>query len=132
MKAKDIAAKAAELVGGDRERQHGATLENHAKIAAVWNGILKAAGKHVEVDAHLVACMMEGLKIARRFSGSLNEDDYTDAAGYAAVAGEIAAEQERINKSRSMQSIWTPGGKPDEAIQGQAPSSAEYAKLVQK
>jgi hypothetical protein len=31
---------------------------------------------------------MEALKIARRYSGP-NVDDYIDAAGYAAVAGEI-------------------------------------------
>lgn len=99
MRATEIAAKAAELTGGDREKQHGNKLQNHANIAAVWNGILLAAGKlpATPLNAHDVANMMEGLKIARRYAGSFNLEDYIDGAGYAAVAGEIAAEQQRID-----------------------------------
>ena len=99
MRAAEITTKATELVGGDRERQHGNKLKNHANIAAVWNGILQAAGKlpATPLNAHDVANLMEGLKIARRYLGAFNPDDYVDAAGYAAVSGEIAAEQERIN-----------------------------------
>ena len=32
---------------------------------------------------------MEGLKIARRYSGGFNADDYLDGAGYAACAYEV-------------------------------------------
>jgi hypothetical protein len=100
MKAGAIASKAAELVGGDRETTHGNKLKNHAAIAAMWNGYLKAAGKlHIELNAHDVANLMEALKIARRVNGALNMDDYIDGAGYAAVAGEIAAEMEKITAS---------------------------------
>jgi hypothetical protein len=93
MKASEIAQKAASLVGGDRNETHGDKILNHQKIAAVWNGILTAAGKQTPypLDALDVANLMEGLKIARRYEGSLNMDDYVDGAGYAAVAGEIAA-----------------------------------------
>jgi hypothetical protein len=93
MKAKEIALTAAELVGGDRAKSHGDKLLNHEKIASVWNGILMAAGKGpmVPLNAHDVANMMEGLKIARRYCGAFNADDYIDGAGYSAVAGEIAA-----------------------------------------
>lgn len=95
MKAGEIAAKAADLVGGDRETTHGNKLQNHAKIAMVWNGIMHAAGKPpaYPLNAHDVANLMEGLKIARRYSGTFNPDDYVDGAGYAAVAGEIAAQK---------------------------------------
>lgn len=91
--AETIATTAASLVGGDRARTHGDKVENHNKIAAVWNGILVAAGKAPAkpLDAHDVATLMEGLKIARRFTGSFNLDDYVDSVGYAAVAGEIAS-----------------------------------------
>lgn len=91
MNAEDIANKAAELVGGDRAKSHGDKVLNHQKIAAVWNGILTAAGKSpvMPLDGHDVANLMEGLKIARRYLGSPNDDDYIDGAGYAAVAGEI-------------------------------------------
>lgn len=93
MNAKEIADKAGELVGGERASQHGDKVENHARIAAIWNGILVAAGKPTAtpLDAHDVANLMEGLKIARRYLGLFNFDDYIDGAGYAAVAGEIAA-----------------------------------------
>jgi len=38
--------------------------------------------------------MMELLKIARRKLGDLNVDDYTDGAGYAAVAYECRTHEE--------------------------------------
>lgn len=101
MKASDVAKKAAELVGGDRAVTHGDKFKSHAKIADVWNGILAAAGKPAKVplNAHDVANLMEGLKIARRYCGAFNPDDYIDGAGYASLAGEIAAEQEKITAS---------------------------------
>lgn len=93
MKAHEIATRAAELVGGDREKLHGDKALNLSNIAAVWNGILVAAGKPPRnpLDALDVANLMEGLKIARRYSGDFNLDDYVDGAGYASVAGEIAS-----------------------------------------
>ena len=94
MKASELAAKAAELVGGDRASQHGDKVQNHQCIADVWNGYLKArrtAGKPDELTAEDVANLMECLKIARRQTGGFNPDDYVDGAGYAACAGEIRA-----------------------------------------
>jgi hypothetical protein len=93
MKAGEIANRAANLVGGDRNSSHGDIIRTHKNIAAVWNGILAAAGKTpaAPLDAHDVANLMEGLKIARRYGGSFNVDDYVDGAGYSSVAGEIAA-----------------------------------------
>lgn len=89
--AKEIAERAVTLVTGDRAVKHGLMLESHQKIAEVWNGILFAAGKAPALclDAHDVANLMEGLKIARRYCGAFNLDDYVDGCGYAACAGEI-------------------------------------------
>lgn len=100
MKAKEIAAKASELVGGDRNNIHGNMIATFSNVAAVWNGILRAAGKAppAPLDAHDVANLMEGLKIARRYGGSYNIDDYVDGAGYAACAGEIAERQNEITR----------------------------------
>lgn len=97
MKAEKIASMAAELVGGSRNRCHGPAIHNLTNIAHVWNGILMAAGKATAqpLDAHDVANLMEGLKIARRYSGAFNVDDYTDGAGYAACAGEVASKGAR-------------------------------------
>lgn len=95
MKASEVCNAAAAIVQGDRERTHGDKEQNHACIAAVWNGILEArriGGKSEKLDALDVANLMEGLKIARRYSGAHNDDDYIDGAGYAAVAGEIATQ----------------------------------------
>ncbi len=93
VRAVNIAMKAASLVGGDRNDQHGEMYQNHQNIAHVWNGILEAAGKlgGRALDAYDVANLMEGLKIARRYSGKFNIEDHVDAAGYAAVAGQIGA-----------------------------------------
>lgn len=108
--AKTIADRTAALVGGEREREHGPKLENHQKIAEVWNGILVASGKRppTALDAHDVANLMEGLKIARRYCGAFNIDDYVDGAGYAACAGEIRSalvEQARIDATWSAAAI---------------------------
>ena len=76
-------------MGGDRQKQHGDKSANFTAIAAVWNGILAAAGKAATLDAHDVCNLMEGMKIARRYTGAFNEDDYVDGAGYAGCAYEV-------------------------------------------
>lgn len=91
MRAHDIAAKAAELVGGDRAKTHGSKLENHANIARLWTAYGRNAGWLTgDLSPLDVANLMELLKVARRQAGAHNPDDYVDGAGYAAVAGEIA------------------------------------------
>lgn len=103
MKAQEITNKASELVSGDRAKTHGDKTDNHQRIADLWNGFLAAANKRPfrPLDAHDVANMMECLKIARRYTGDFNPDDYVDGAGYSAVAGEVRAEQLRRDKSWS-------------------------------
>lgn len=92
MNAQEIAAKAAELTGGDRARQHGADkTANHQNIADLWNAFLR--GRMILgalLSSQDVALMMALLKIARTKMGTHNVDDYVDGAGYMAVAGEIA------------------------------------------
>lgn len=104
LRAAEIASTAALIVGGDRAINHGPKLDNHRKIADVWNGVLTAAGKRpmCALDAHDVANLMEALKIARRYCGAFNADDYVDGCGYSACAGEIRAaliEQERVDNT---------------------------------
>jgi len=95
MKANLIAEKAATLVGGDRREAYGDVTEGMDRIAAVWDGILTAAGvaRSRPLNAHDVANMMEGLKIARRYTGPYRADNYVDGAGWAAVAGEAGAKR---------------------------------------
>lgn len=90
-RAVDIADQAASLVGGDRDRQHGAKHDNFRRIAGVWNAWLAIRKEPAApLDAHDVGCMMALMKLARTQSGALNVDDYVDACGYAACAGEVA------------------------------------------
>lgn len=92
MNASEIAAKASSLVGGDREQQHGSKERNFANIARLWNAYLASRREPgSELDALDVGHMMVLLKIARTQLGSNNPDDYVDACGYAACAGEVAS-----------------------------------------
>lgn len=93
MKASDIAQSASDLVGGPRAAAYGDALDGWNKTAAIWNAIRLAAGLPPDIDAHTAANMMEGLKIARRYAGPFNADNYIDGAGYAAIAGEIASKE---------------------------------------
>ena len=86
-----ILTQSSNLIGGDRDRQHGAKEDNFARIATVWNAWLAVRkSQDAPLDAHDVGCMMAMMKLARTQSGALNVDDYIDAAGYAACAGEVA------------------------------------------
>jgi hypothetical protein len=96
--ASEVCAEAAHLVAGDRGRVHGDKITNFRNIARIWNAILAAkcakAGLPplIALDAHDVANMMEAMKIARRYTGTANVDDYVDGAGYAGVAAEVFVE----------------------------------------
>ncbi len=85
MKAEEIARRAADLVGGDRARQHGDKHETHRNIARLWSAWLRHP-----VSAADVAAMMVLLKLARTKGGSLNTDNFVDMAGYASIMGELA------------------------------------------
>jgi hypothetical protein len=114
MKASEIATAAAGLVGGDRELTHGNKTDNHQRIADMWNGALRGMGKATKhpLDAHDVACLMEILKVARRYAGAFNIDDYIDGSGYAAVAGDIRCEQIRRDET------WARAAVAEAAIEG--------------
>lgn len=91
MRATEIAGRAADLVGGDRDRQHGQKEDNFRRIATMWNAWLQTRKDPAEtLGAHDVGIMMVLMKLARTQSGNLNIDDYIDACGYAACAGEVA------------------------------------------
>lgn len=90
MRATEICTKAAELVGGDRDRQHGAKLDNFERIAIMWNAWMSVRRDlAAPLDAHDVAQMMSLLKKARTQSGEFNIDDYVDDVGYTSCAGEV-------------------------------------------
>ena len=77
--------RAIDLVGGDRARQHGEALAAHTNIAVLWSAYLR-----IPISARDAALMMVLLKVARTKTGNFNLNDYVDAAGYAAIAAEVA------------------------------------------
>lgn len=91
LKATQIAGIASELVGGDRDRQHGQKRDNFARIATLWQAYLDIRrDRTAPLSPADVGHLMVLMKVARTQSGAVNADDYIDAAGYAACAGEIA------------------------------------------
>lgn len=99
VKASDILATAAKLVGGNREATHGDKVKNHTAIAEAWNGYLTARRVwkgDAPLTAEDAAKMMVILKIARTFGGGFNPDDFVDMGGYAGCAGEIRAQAEIV------------------------------------
>lgn len=93
MKAHEIARMAAALVKGARDESHGDKLKNFQNIATLWNAYLKIRpDPEAEISPLDHAHMMVLLKIARTQLGAPNVDDWIDAAGYAACAGEIATD----------------------------------------
>ena len=81
----DMCRRAIDLVGGDRARQHGVALAVHSNIAVMWSVFLG-----MPITARDVALMMVLLEVARTKTGAFNPDDYVDAAGYSAIAAEVA------------------------------------------
>lgn len=67
-----------------REQQHGTKSLVLTRIAAFWSSYTGTP-----LDASDAAAMMILLKIARMQYGEVNPDDYVDAAGYSALAGEM-------------------------------------------
>jgi hypothetical protein len=95
MKANALLEESFKLVSGDRKDAYGDVLDGLNRIAGLWNAHLVAAGKITKeftvIDARDVAWMMVSLKHARAFTGPHRDDNYIDAAGWAAIAGEAAA-----------------------------------------
>jgi hypothetical protein len=86
MTAEEILEKARDLISGQRAAVHGPRDVNHKNVADLW-----CAFTGSWIPPYRVALMMTLLKIARTKTGTLNMDDFVDAAGYIAIAGELAA-----------------------------------------
>jgi hypothetical protein len=81
-----ILARAAEVTGGERQDSYGPVKMNLQRIADLWTTYLD---REVVITAEDAAWMMVLLKMARSNNGwPYHEDNYIDAAAYAAIAGE--------------------------------------------
>ena len=81
---------AAALINGDREKDYGTPQDNFQRIAMVWEVYMG-----VTISPHDVTLMMAMLKIARLAHDPSKEDSYIDAAGYIALANELANGEEK-------------------------------------
>ena len=78
---------AKQYVTKDREATHGDMENNFEAIAMLWEQYFSYEWSFSPTD---VAMMMALLKIARLKSNKDNPDNYIDACGYMACAGELA------------------------------------------
>lgn len=90
---KELLEKAIGVTCGPRDEEYGSPKYNLANTAALWNAYLQAKfpypGDKVVFDAEDVAWLNTLQKISRATSGQAGDDTYLDAAGYAAIAGEV-------------------------------------------
>lgn len=89
MKRDEILHKAEQVICHDRQDTHGKPEDNFNTIADLWTAYLDIGREITPVD---VANMMILLKIGRAKGNPAHADNWIDMAGYAACAGEIAAE----------------------------------------
>ena len=89
MTRRQILDEAIMITTHDREVQYGSPQSNFALAAEYWTVWLK--DKLISpLDAHDVGIMMTLLKTSRIQTGQVKPDNYVDACGYLALAGEIA------------------------------------------
>ena len=100
MKSTEILDKTKNLLSEDREKSHGDKVLNHENIARLWSSYFQNKYKiAILVLPEDVANLMNLLKIARTQAGKFNLDDFIDACGYAAIAGEISNKRQSIKSS---------------------------------
>jgi hypothetical protein len=89
---------AIKLTSGDRNKAYGPPYDNLSDCANLWNAYINSklvclvptadGGYEVNLKAEDVAWMNVLQKTARSFNTGYHPDNYTDAAAYAAIAGE--------------------------------------------
>lgn len=92
-----ILHEAERCVCGDRDQQYGSPENSFKAIAALWKDYLEARGCVFPSDDSLgakdAAAMMVLFKMARVTTGQSKDDNWIDAAGYAACGGEIGGKE---------------------------------------
>ena len=100
MNTTEILEKTKKLVSESRHDKHGDKVINHENISRLWTSYLQNKFKlNLVLLPEDVACLMTLLKLARTQAGKFNLDDYIDACGYAAIAGEMANKRQSIKSS---------------------------------
>ena len=90
----NLLLRADKVINGARQNQYGSPIDNHRRIAAVWEVITGH-----EYTPQEVAAMMIGLKLARLGNSMDHEDTWMDIAGYAALGWEMKDDKTSIRNS---------------------------------
>ena len=97
MKSGEMLEKAFLIVGGERAKDYGDKLQNHQRIADLWNTWLRESRKGEnmasegnEIHPYDVAMMMMLVKVARLMHSPGHQDSHIDLAGYSSILEEIA------------------------------------------
>ena len=85
MSRSDILATATDYITRDRAAAHGRAEDTFDRIAALWSADLG-----IPLTGTDVARLMVLLKVARAKGNPGHADNWVDAAGYAALGGELA------------------------------------------
>jgi len=83
----------------DRASTHGSAENSFAVMAQMWSAYLG-----VKVEAHDVAAMLVLFKVARYRNNPAHADNSVDAAGYAALMGELGSPPE-LPDGESLQAL---------------------------
>lgn len=80
------------VINGERQDIYGNPENCFVCIAALWNAYLAGGheSRNPSISAHDAAVMLALLKVARIAHGTDHEDNYVDAAGYMALAADMA------------------------------------------
>lgn len=87
MKRADILTAASVIITNDRAAEYGNAEDSFSRIAALWSADLGIPLGPIDV-----ARLMVLFKMARAKGNPIHLDGWLDAAGYAALAGELATE----------------------------------------
>ena len=92
MKAEEILRTAADLVSGPRAEQHGDVDFTFGTASTLFEGIV---GQEISPTDGIMfmVCLKIARMVSKRNSGiPINIDDYIDACGYLALAGQLESE----------------------------------------
>lgn len=105
-----ILLEAEKITNGQRQKDYGTALDNHERIARLWNGYIRSTPKVGQLNLfdqeamenllspEDVAALMILMKVAR-LQASQTRDSLVDIAGYANVIAKMSGQrQERANR----------------------------------
>ena len=116
-----ILEEANSLISKDRHNDHGPADKSFERIAKFWSLILDTP-----VQPHQVAQCMIALKLSRINHSSVNNDNWIDIAGYAALGGEIAQHFEVVSTAMGIDDLLTQARAPNEFFDEQLDMFQEY------